>query len=366
MDTLTHALSGALLARATAPAISRPGELTPRTRMAAGFLAAAFPDSDIVLRVFGALPYLDLHRGVTHSIIMLPAWALVLAWLFSRFSRQCYSWRAIYGTAALGIAIHIAGDVFTAYGTMVLAPFSYHRFALPFTFIIDPYFTAIIVMGLAAAMLRRQGRYPAIIALVVLGGYVGFQGVLHSQVIKVGKAYAAAHRLEGTGTGIHAIPQPLSPFNWKIIVIHGDNYYEALVNLRHIQVLKPPDTANGISAIWGRIASGYQPPSMATWRHYGRFGEIESQDALAREAWSQEIFTRYRQFAMFPFLDRIESTGSGVCVWFLDLRFTLPSLPPSLGFGVCRDSAGDPWRLGQKAGAFGTDTISELLGMEGD
>lgn len=89
---------------------------------------------------------------------------------------------------------------------------------------------------------------------------------------------------------------------------------------------------------------------------------------LAREAWSQEVFTRYRQFVMFPFLDRIESAGSGVCVWFLDLRFTTPSLSPSLGFGVCRDSAASPWRLGHAAGAFGTDTISELLGMkrEGD
>lgn len=364
MDTLTHALSGALLARATAPATPGPGELTTRARMIVGFVAAAFPDSDIVLRLFGALPYLDLHRGVTHSIILLPAWALLLAGLFSRFSRQRYSWRAIYGTAALGIAIHIAGDVFTAYGTMVLAPFSYQRFALPFTFIIDPYFTGIIVIGLAAAMLGRQRRYPAIIAMMVLGGYVGFQGVLHSQAIKVGEAYAETHRLKGTGTEIHAIPQPLSPFNWKIIVSHGDDYYEALVNLWRTQKLKPPDTTKGISTIWRRIASGYQPVSAATWVHYGRFGEIESQNALAREAWGQEVFTRYRGFTMFPFLERIESTGSGVCVWFLDLRFTTPSLPPSLGFGVCRDSAAGPWRMAQKAGVFGTDTISELLGIK--
>lgn len=368
MDTLTHALSGALLARATAPAMPGPGELTTRARMTVGFVAAAFPDSDIILRLFGALPYLDLHRGVTHSIILLPAWALLLAWLFSRFSRQRYSWRAIYSTAALGIAIHIAGDVFTAYGTMVLAPFSYHRFALPFTFIIDPYFTGIIVIGLAAAMFRHQRRYPAIIAMMVLGGYVGFQGVLHSQAIKVGETYVEAHGLGGAGAEVHAIPQPLSPFNWKIIISHGDDYYEALVNLWRTHKLNPPNPPSGISGIWGRITSSYQPVSAATWAHHGRFGVTESQSMLAREAWSQEVFTRYRQFVMLPFLDRIESTGSGVCVWFLDLRFTTPSLPPSLGFGVCRDSATGPWRLGHAAGAFGTDTISEFLGMkrEGD
>ncbi|WP_084226725.1 metal-dependent hydrolase [Nitrosospira sp. NpAV] len=364
MDTLTHALSGALLARATAPATPGPGELTSRARMTVGFVAAAFPDSDIVLRLFGMLPYLDLHRGVTHSIILLPAWALLLAWLFSRCSRQRYSWRAIYGTAALGIGIHIAGDVFTAYGTMVLAPFSYHRFAVPFTFIIDPYFTAIIVIGLAAVMFRRQRRYPAIIALLMLGCYVGFQGILHSQAIKIGETYLETHGLKETGAEVHAIPQPLSPFNWKIIVSHGDDYYEALVNLWRVQKLQPPDTANGILAAWKRVASGYQPVSAAKWMHHGRFGEMESQHILAREAWSQEVFTRYRQFAIFPFLDRIESDGGRLCVWFLDLRFTLPSLPPSLGFGVCRDNASGPWRLGQRAGTFGTDTLLKLLGMK--
>ena len=48
MDTLTHALSGALLARATAPAVPRPDQLNLRLRMTTGFLSAAFPDSDFV------------------------------------------------------------------------------------------------------------------------------------------------------------------------------------------------------------------------------------------------------------------------------------------------------------------------------
>lgn len=358
MDTLTHALSGALLARATAPGRRSPGELTPRARMTVGFVAAAFPDSDIVLRLFGALTYIDLHRGVTHSIILLPAWALLLAWLFSLLSRRRYSWRAIYGTAALGISIHIAGDIFTAYGTMVLAPFSHHRFAIPFTFIIDPYFTAIIAIGLAAVMLGRQTRYPAIIALMVLGCYVGFQGVLHSQAIKLGEAYAETHGLAGTEVKVHAFPQPLSPFNWKVVVIQGNNYYEALVNLWRTQQTKPPDPKHGILGIlgmWGRIASGYQPVSAATWIHHGRFGETESENALAREAWEQEIFTRFREFAMLPALNQIESVGTGACVSFFDLRFTVPSLPPSLVFGLCRDSVADPWRLDEKRGAFGID-----------
>ncbi len=245
---------------------------------------------------------------------------------------------------------------------MVLAPFSHHRFAIPFAFIIDPYFTAIIGVGLAAAMLKRRERSPAIVALVILGCYVGFQGVLHFQAIKIGEGYVSAHelkdRLGETDVQVYAIPQPLSPFNWKIIVSHGDDYYMASVNLLRAQELKPPDPASGTLGIldmWRRIGSGYLPVSAASWVHYEKFGKTEFEKALAREAWRQEAFSRFRRFAVFPVLDQIEHAGNGVCVSFLDLRFTVPSLPPSLVFGLCRDSVGNTWQLDEKRGAFGID-----------
>ncbi|MEO8992815.1 MAG: metal-dependent hydrolase [Nitrosospira sp.] len=346
MDTLTHALSGALLARATAPTRPAAGELTSGARTAVGFVAAAFPDSDFVLRLFDPLTYVALHRGVTHSIVLLPAWALLLAWLLSLILRQRYSWRAIYGTAALGIAIHIVGDVFTAYGTMLLAPFSSHRFAIPFTFIIDPYFTAIIAIGLATAMLRPPGRRPAIIAFLVLGCYVGFQGILHSQAVKVGEAYAENNGL--FEAKIHAFPQPLSPFYWKVIVSHGDDYQVALIDLWQTHSPKPPDPASGILGMWERIAAAYQPVTVAKWIRRRRFGDTDSQRHLAHEAWTQDIFAPFRRFAAFPALNQIELAGNGVCVSFLDLRFTVPSLSPSLVFGLCRDSPTGPWWLEHK------------------
>jgi inner membrane protein len=351
MDTLTHALSGALLARATAPVRPVAGELTSGERTTVGFVAAAFPDCDFVLRLFDPLTYIALHRGVTHSVILLPAWALLLAWLLSLILRQRYSWRAIYGTAALGIAIHIAGDVFTAYGTMLLAPLSSHRFAIPFTFIIDPYFTSIIAIGLTAAMLLPQGRRPAIIAFLVLGCYVGFQGILHSQAVKAGEAYAKNSGL--FKTEVHAVPQPLSPFYWKVIVSRGDDYYVASIDLWQTHNRKPSDPASGIWGMWERIASGYQPVSTAKWIHRRRFGDTDSQRHLAHEAWAQEIFAPFRRFAAFPALNLIEPAGNGVCVSFLDLRFTVPSLPPSLVFGLCRDSPAGPWWLEHKRGRLG-------------
>jgi len=54
VDTLTHALSGALLARATA---SEEPRAIPR-RIAAGFFACAAPDLDFVFGYAGPVEYL--------------------------------------------------------------------------------------------------------------------------------------------------------------------------------------------------------------------------------------------------------------------------------------------------------------------
>ncbi len=350
MDTLTHALSGALLARATAPSQPRSDALTLRARVTTGFLTAAFPDCDFALRSIDTLTYLNWHQGITHSVIMLPVWALMLAYLFSWLTRRRYPWQAFFGAVSLGIAIHIAGDVFTAYGTMLLAPLSSQRFLLPFAFVIDPYFSAIIAGGLAAVLFLPQRRYPAVLALVMLGCYVAFQGALHYRAVNVGVAYAGTHGL--TGAEIHALPQPLAPFNWKIIVSYDDGYDEALINLRRTRSPEPPGPETGML---GKIAAGYQPVSAAAWKRHERFGETASQAELGRKAWNQEVFADFRRVAMFPTLDRIELSDNRVCVWFVDLRFTLPSLSPSFRYGVCRTGATDSWRLERMRGSFWID-----------
>ena len=359
MDTLTHALSGALLARATTrttPYAPYTGKLTLQARITAGFMAAAFPNVDFVLLAIDTLTYITFHRGITHSIILLPFWAWVVAWILSglsRLSRRPYPWQAFYGIAALGIGIHIAGDVITSYGTMLLAPFSRHAFSIPFTFIIDPYFTGIIVIGLVASIFMPKGRYPAVTALLILGCYVGFQGILHSRAVKIGEAYVENHRLKEAE--IHAFPQPLSPFNWKIIVSHDDDYEVASVNLGRTQELEAPGSTGGLLDMWETIAAGYQPVSTAKWTRHRRFGETELQSALAREAWRQEIFAGFRHFASFPALDRIEYYPGAVCVSFLDLRFIVPSLQPSLVFGLCREGPDGSWHLARDRGLFGRD-----------
>ena len=350
MDTLTHALSGALLARATPPAVPRPDQLNLRLRMTAGFLSAAFPDSDFVLRLVDTLTYLNLHQGVTHSIILLPLWALLLAVLFSFSTQRRYSWHAFFGIVSLGIAIHIVGDLFTAYGTMILAPLTSWRISLPVIFLLDPFFTTIITVGLVAAIFWPQKRHIASTALIVLGCYVGLQMTLHQQAIRVGEEYAKDHGLSGATS--YALAQPLMPSNWKIIVSHNNSYYEALVSLLSTQSFTSPNLPVGTLAT---IATSYQPVSRAVWKHHLRLCELSSQETFVHEAWNNAALADFRRFARYPALDQIEVSNGGVCVWFVDLRFTLPGLAPSFRYGLCRSRISDQWKLERKHGAFFID-----------
>src|SRR6185436_10832804 len=107
LDTLTHALSGALLARASAARAVSARELRERTLV--GTLAAAFPDIDYLASFVSPLTYLVNHRGVTHSLLLLPVWAWLLAWLGGLAFRNPRGWRAYFAIAAIGVGAHITG-----------------------------------------------------------------------------------------------------------------------------------------------------------------------------------------------------------------------------------------------------------------
>ena len=146
MDTLTHALSGALLARAThRPAVQR---IPLGTRTWIGFLACAFPDSDFMLHWVDALFYFNWHRGVTHSLVLLPLWAAAGAWLLHRASRRHWPMMELFWLLALAIGLHILGDLITAYGTRIWMPLSTTRVHWDFTFNIDLILTGILLAGL--------------------------------------------------------------------------------------------------------------------------------------------------------------------------------------------------------------------------
>src|SRR5690606_6698673 len=254
MDTLTHALSGALVGRVLAgrrapaggangtpfgPSSGARPAVDVWQMVVAGTVAATFPDLDFVLGWISELTYLRGHRGVTHSLILLPLWGLLIAWLLVRFwqrgGRVAAGWRSFYPVVCAAIFVHVLGDLITQFGTMILSPFSDQRFGWGTTFIIDLPFTGIILAGLLASALWRSSRVPATTALVLLAGWVSVQAMGRAEAIDAARAYAAANGI--AAVELDAAPRPASPFNWTAIVFDGERYHYAHINTRRSEPL---------------------------------------------------------------------------------------------------------------------------------
>jgi inner membrane protein len=308
-----------------------------------GAAAAAFPDLDFVTSYLTPLAYLHHHRGVTHSLVMLPLWAAIVATIFAALWRFRPPWRAYLGIAAIGIASHIAFDVITAFGTMVFAPLSDARYALSTTFIIDLWFTGIIVSGLIASAAWRNTRTPAAAALAVLVAYVGFQWMMQQQAIDFG----ARHALDAgmRHARVTAMPRPVSPLNWTVFVEEGGRYRYAHVNLFRETAPPEPDVDTGFI---GRLDAPYRPLRDAVWIPAGIYGAVGDEIAIAREAYSQPSFRFFRWFAAYPALLRIDAGNPQGCVWFHDLRFLTPGRAATpFQYGMCREGQGawQPFQL---------------------
>jgi inner membrane protein len=310
-------------------------------RIAAGFFACAAPDLDFVIGFIGPVEYLLTHRGVTHSVLLLPAWALLYSWILAKVLREPdregkAGWRALYGVTALALAAHIAGDLITSFGTMILAPLSDWRAGIGTTFIIDLWFSGIIVAGLVLSLIIRKRRWPAVAASVVLAGYVGFQYVQKQRAMEFGFEYAKSMALRDALVTVH--PRPVSPFNWTVFVSDDEAHRFAHVNL----VRKQPRRYQPGDGFIARVDTPYLPLDQAVWVTRRRYGETQA--GMIREAWNADELAFFRWFAALPAFDGM-SEGSS-CVWFTDLRFLTPGregMP--FRYAVCREQPGSSWKL---------------------
>ena len=340
MDTITHALSGALAARVVAP--TRSSAVTTLDCLALGALAAAFPDADVVLSYFSPLAYLYHHRGITHSVLMLPLWAFLLAATWSVLRRNRAGFRVYFLISAIALAMHILGDLITSFGTMILAPLSDARFEWGTTFIIDLWFTGIILAGLALSWLFRASRIPAILGLALLCGYVGLQWSEKQRAIAFGNAYARQSGMQHAEAS--ALPRPVSPFNWMVILTETDRYHYAFINRMRDESPVTDAGANWIE----RLDAPYQPLASARWHTIARYGTGEDR-AAGEEAWRHAQFAFYRWFAAYPVVAEVERANPSLCIWFRDLRFLTPGRDSwPFRYGMCRDEGGN-WRAYQFA-----------------
>ena len=213
MDTLTHALIGASLAHACQPAQHSDQHLKLSHRVTLGALVATFPDIDYVTYLIDPLSFIsDWHRAETHSFVLLPLWALLLALLFTQIVQQKTKLKEAFIICCLSLTSHIFTDLITSWGTQIFAPISDERYAAGISFVIDPYFSGIILIGLITGLVR-QSSIATRAALLCLLMYMTFQTILKIQVFNIAQQQMVVN--QWSGSNIYTMPQPFSPLPGK-------------------------------------------------------------------------------------------------------------------------------------------------------
>ncbi|MES9947235.1 MAG: metal-dependent hydrolase [Candidatus Thiodiazotropha sp.] len=322
MDTVTHVLFGAVCTLAVTRTKSAPAkELYMRLGVAG--TAAAFPDIDYLSFWIDPLLFLaDWHRSATHSLLLMPLWAGLLAslWMFSLWARRRRF--MVYALCGLGITSHILLDLLTVFGIRIFYPLSPALYAFGTSFVID----GIVTVLLAATLLyclRHPARDTALSGLLLLTLYLGAQWGFRNHAYQIVSA-----QLSET-SDLHLLPQPFSPFYWQAINRVGDGYRVAYLSLL------ADDKA---------VINHYRGPTALEWRQESLLGDDVGLFPLIDEAWRQPLFLKFREFARFPVLYRLDNEGGETCVWFTDLRYTLPYLTPAFRYGMCHRQK-QAWKL---------------------
>ena len=310
-------------------------------RLTVGAVGAAFPDVDFVVSLYSPLSYLMHHRGATHSILLLPVWAWLLAWIAARAFRNPRGWRAYYAISAMSVGLHILGDLITSFGTIVFAPFSDARFEWGTTFIIDLWFSGIIIAGLLGTWAWRRSRAPAVAGCALLVAYILFQAWQKNEAIAIGRDFASRSGI--AGAEVTALPRAASPYHWTAIVGDAAGYRYANI---HVGASDAPPPAGEDAGLIALVRAQFQPRDLATWQSATRFGTTPDDRKLAEEAWRSDVFEFYRWFSQYPAFLGIERAQGTTCVWFRDLRFDSTGVRREDPFrmGVCRE-VNAPWRL---------------------
>lgn len=221
VDSITQAALGTAVSYAC---WSKP---LGRKALPLGFALGTLPDLDIV-----AYPLLDevqqlyWHRGESHSIWFMILGSWLTAWLLRKVPwTKELTWRQAYwGTFAIHVS-HVAIDVFTVYGTQLLAPFSRHGFGTNNFFIIDPLFTVPILLGILLALVwpsEKVRRVANLTGLALATIYTAWSFV--SQAV-ANRAFAQA--LEAQGIEAQRTLTTASAFNtvlWRHLVETDDGF----------------------------------------------------------------------------------------------------------------------------------------------
>ncbi len=220
MDNLTHSLTGLAIARCGASQVSSRATLLL-------LLSANAPDLDIAAAPWGALRYLEVHRGYTHSLICLPFVAVLCVLVTAAIYRQQLPWLRAWLLCCLGVASHLLLDWTNSYGVRLFLPFSSRWLHCDFNSLTDgivllvlalaaiwPWFASFVTNEIGSRSIPRI-RASSVAALSFFLLFDAGRALLHQRALTAlnSRVYKGDVPLS-----VAALPSASNPFQWAGIV----------------------------------------------------------------------------------------------------------------------------------------------------
>ncbi len=279
MDNLTHSLTGLVLSQAGLGRASRGATV-------ATIVASNLPDIDLLFGLGGPASYLQHHRDISHSLVGAPLLALALA-VGVRLTLRGSRFLGLLAATLAGVTAHVFMDLWTSYGTRVLAPFDRTFYAWDLVFIVDPIILAFLLITAVLARRPTFGTRAATAGLGLALAYVGGRAVLHARAIDELVARVPGGNVSRTA----ALPSPVDPFTWRVLADTGPAYW------------------TGQIVLGGEAAEPLR-----------RRAKLPENATVSQVRATSEIAAIFLAFSTFPWLE-VEETSEGTSVTWRDLRF---------------------------------------------
>ncbi|USK34425.1 metal-dependent hydrolase [Bacillus sp. F19] len=217
MDTGTHVVMGiALGGLATLDPSVGTDPVTAQAVMIGAIAGSQAPDLDTVLKFRNNAKYIRNHRGITHSIPAVILWSvLITALLYWIFPRADLLHLAIWTSVA--VVLHVFVDIFNAYGTQALRPFSQKWIALGMINTFDPILFLIYTAGIVVWIFGAPAGYTFLTVFIVAFGYYILRFIMKRRIVhKIHEKYGDVEKI---------IISPTMKFRKLRIAIISKNHY---------------------------------------------------------------------------------------------------------------------------------------------
>ena len=229
MDSVTHLFVGGAIAAAIAPPAQR------RAALFAGAVLDSLPDIDVLPLLLSDDPVTRMvwHRGATHSLLVLPfvAWAL-WAWFKGRGGRVAQAPRRWFWIFQCTLLAHPLLDAFTVYGTQLLWPLPVQPAMWSSLFIIDPVFTASLVVPCVIAWFARErlhAQRALMTGMALAVCYLGLSLLAKQQVERHAWQALAAQGLQDAPH--FSGPMPFNILLWRVVAMTPEGFVEGEYSL---------------------------------------------------------------------------------------------------------------------------------------